>query len=87
MSDEIVSVFPKEQKETYFISPISKHNSNDNKSKHARGRLVTKFHTNLQRYREMTGMINDNRTQSNTNEVDTTKSLRKYSHNLIFNEH
>lgn len=43
ISDDIIKVFPKEVKETYYILPIRKCNSKDNRSSVARGKLVDKY--------------------------------------------
>ncbi|XP_011858271.1 PREDICTED: uncharacterized protein LOC105555840 [Vollenhovia emeryi] len=43
ISNDIIEVFPKEVKETYYIPPIRKCNSKDNRCSVARGKLVDKY--------------------------------------------
>ncbi|XP_034951260.1 uncharacterized protein [Chelonus insularis] len=64
ITDEILQIFPNEQRDTYYISPKRKRDTENNIHTKRRGRLGDKFANKLQRYRSMSGW-SSKRKQSN----------------------
>lgn len=54
IADEIIKVIPSEKKSTYFVSPIKKKNSRNNKPVVSRGKLVDKYRNKLTTLRRIT---------------------------------
>ncbi|XP_039303045.1 uncharacterized protein LOC120357201 [Solenopsis invicta] len=52
IADNIVHVFPEECKETYYVPPVSKRDSSNQKSKVAKGKLVDKYWNKISFLRE-----------------------------------
>lgn len=82
LANEIITIFPKERRETYYIPPVPKKYLNTEISEYARGRLVDKFHNKLQCYRRMTGYkkkSNDNSTENRDEITETIGKLIDYT--------
>lgn len=52
LSNKIVELFPSEIQETYYLQPVRKRDSRDNKAGIAKGKLVDKFRNRLTFLRE-----------------------------------
>lgn len=67
IADNIITVFPKEVKTTYFIEPLKKKFSKENKSGFARGKLTDKYRNRLTFLRKA-GLISSQREASHSSD-------------------
>lgn len=83
MADEILKLFPNEKRETYYIPSKLKRNSLDGRSERARGRLVDKFHNNLQLYRRMCGYKKDSEKSDGNSTNNATAEISNKRKNFV----
>ncbi|XP_076279767.1 uncharacterized protein LOC143208808 [Lasioglossum baleicum] len=68
LAADIVKVFPKEDIHSYYVPPVSKKNSANNKSRSASGKLVEKYRNRMQRLKYFTESEDVKRQLGNQNE-------------------
>lgn len=76
IADQIVELFPKEKKAVYYVPPIKKRNSIDNKSELSKGKLVDRYRNTITFLR--TAGIVDNLRKRSRSEESEPGSVSKY---------
>ena len=83
LTDEIINLFPNENKEVYYVKAIEKKSSRSNKSVPAKGKLVDKYRNKLQFFRECEIKINEDDDQNDTNNTASSSGEVYYIKNLV----
>ncbi|KAL0101893.1 hypothetical protein PUN28_018445 [Cardiocondyla obscurior] len=82
ISKQIIQLFPHESTETYFIPPITKKNSKENKPGISRGKLVDRFRNNIKFIKSVIPFNLKNRVDKNIN--DTGKYIHRSRILIVF---